>query len=189
MDRRIDHHPGEERFKDSGQREHGRGTKGRFRSRSKSRERPERPEKHFQRSGGGRSRDVLYSTTCPSQPKENSTLASVNVESTKPEHATLFTNSGRLSARQDDSFDSGVHVLLNCGARSHFMSMQTAKSAQLCLYTLTHPGHIMTTGGVQVDVRYYTRAYVPVAEFTFRHHFTVLEILPDMMHGLRCLRS
>ena len=67
--------------------------------------------------------------------------------------------------------------------------MQTAKRARLPLYTLTHPGHVVTVGGVQVEVRYYTRPYVPVRDFVFRHHFKVLEILPDVVLGLPWLRS
>ena len=69
------------------------------------------------------------------------------------------------------------------------MSMQTAKRARLALYKLTNPGHVVTARGAQVEVRYYTRAYVRVGEFVFRHHFKVLEILPDVVLGLPWLRS
>ena len=40
-----------------------------------------------------------------------------------------------------------------------------------------------------MEVRYYTRAYVPVGELVFRNHFKVLEILPDVVLGLPWLRS
>ena len=40
-----------------------------------------------------------------------------------------------------------------------------------------------------MEVRYYTRAYVPVGELVFRHHFKVLEILPDVVLGLPWLPS
>ena len=38
-------------------------------------------------------------------------------------------------------------------------------------------------------MRYYTRAYVRFGELVFRHHFKVLEILPDVVPGLPWLRS
>ena len=69
------------------------------------------------------------------------------------------------------------------------MSMQTAKRARLLLYKLRNPGHVLTAGGVQVEVPYYTRAYVRVGELVFRHHFKVLEIVPDVVLGLPWLRS
>ena len=47
------------------------------------------------------------------------------------------------------------------------MSMQTAKRTQLLLYKLTNPGHILTAGAVQVEVRYYMRPYVRVEELAF----------------------
>ena len=47
----------------------------------------------------------------------------------------------------------------------------------------------MTAGGVQVEVRYDTGAYVQIGEFVFRHHFKVLEILPDVVLGLPWLQS
>ena len=53
------------------------------------------------------------------------------------------------------------------------MSMQTAKGAPSPLYRLTYPGHVVTAGGVQVEVPYYTRIYVRVGELVFRHHFKV----------------
>ena len=61
-------------------------------------------------------------------------------------------------------------MLVNCGAPSDLMSTQKAMRAQLCLYKLTHRGHTMTAGGVQVEVRYYTGDYVRVGEFVFRHY-------------------
>ena len=82
-----------------------------------------------------------------------------------------------------------MELLVDCGATSDFMTMQKAKKAQLPLYELTHPGHVMTAGGVQVEVRYYMRAYVRIWEFVFRHHFKVLEILPDVVLGLPWLPS
>ena len=69
------------------------------------------------------------------------------------------------------------------------MSMQTEKRERLPLYKLTNPGHVLTAGGVQVEVGYYTRAYVRVGELVFRHHLKVLEILPDVVLGLPWLRS
>ena len=56
-------------------------------------------------------------------------------------------------------------MLLDCGATSDLMSMQTAKRAVLPHYELTHPGNIMTAGGVHIEVRYYTRACVCIAKF------------------------
>ena len=82
-----------------------------------------------------------------------------------------------------------MELLVDCGATSDFMSMQTAKRARRPLYKLRNPGHVLTPGGVQVEVRYYTRAYVRVGELVFRHHFNVLEILPDVVLGLPWLRS
>ena len=64
------------------------------------------------------------------------------------------------------------------------MSMQTAKRARVPLYKLTDPGHVLTAEGVQVEVRYYARGYVRFGEFVLRHHFKVLEILPDVVPGL-----
>ena len=69
------------------------------------------------------------------------------------------------------------------------MSMQAAKRVRLPLYKLRNPGHVLTAGGVQVEVRYYTRAFVRVGELVFRHHFNVLEILPDVVLGLPWLQS
>ena len=101
----------------------------------------------------------------------------------------MFTVPGRICACRDDSFDSSVELLVDCGATSAFMSMQTAKRARLPLYKLRNPGHVLTAGGVQVEVRYYRRACVRVGELVFRHHFKVLEILPDVMLGLPWLRN
>ena len=47
----------------------------------------------------------------------------------------------------------------------------------------------MTAGGVPVEVRYYTRAYVRTGEFFFRRHFKFLMILPNVVLGLPWLRS
>ena len=90
---------------------------------------------------------------------------------------------------RDDFFDSSVELLVNCGARSDFIAMQTARRAQLSLYKLTNPGHVLTAGGLQFKVRYYTRAYDRVGEFVFRHHLKVLEILADVVLGLPWLLS
>ena len=150
---------------------------------------PQRPRKHFRRPGGGRPREELNTTTSTNKPKKNSTLGGVNVEGTVPEHASLFTVRGRICACPEDSFDSSVELLVDCGATSDFMSMQNAKRARLPLYKLRNPGHVLTAGGVQVEVRYYTRAYVRVGELVFCHHFKVLEILLDVVLGLPWLRS
>ena len=149
----------------------------------------QRPRKQFRRPGGGRPREELNTTTSTNKPEKNSTLGGVTVEGTEPEHASLFTVRGRICACRGDSFDSSVELLVDCGATSDFMSMQTAKRARLLLYKLRNPGHVLTAGGVQVEVRYYTRAYVRVGELVFRHHFKVLEILPDVVLGLPWLRS
>ena len=131
----------------------------------------------------------MNSTISIDKPEKKSTLQSVNVEGTEPEHATLFTVRVRICACRDDSFDSNMKFCFGCGATSDFMSMQTVNRAQLALYKLINPGHVVTPGGVQVQVRYYTTAYVRVREFVFRHHFKVLEILPDVVLGLPWLRS
>ena len=150
---------------------------------------PRRPRKHRRRPGGGHPGEELNTTISTSKPEKNSTLGCVNVQGAKPEHVSLFTVRGRICARRDDSFDSSMELLVNCGATSHFMSMQTAKRARLPLYKLTKPGHVLTAGGVQVEVRYYTRVYVEVGELVFRHHFKVLEILPDVVLWLPWLQS
>ena len=131
----------------------------------------------------------MNTTISTNKPKKDSTLGSVNVEGTEPEHASLFTVRGSICARRDDTFDSSVELLVYSGATGDFMSMQTAKRARFPLYKLPNPGHVLTAGGAQVDVRYYTRAYVGVGEFVFRHHFKVLEILPHVVLGLPWLRS
>ena len=107
----------------------------------------------------------------------------------KPEHANLFAVRGCICARQDDSLDSNVELLVDCGAPSDFMSIQTAKRVRLPLNNLTNPGHVVTARGVQVEVRHYTRVFIGVGEFVFRHHFKVLEFLPDVLLGLPWLRS
>ena len=141
----------------------------------------QRPRKQFRRPGGGCPREELNTTTSTNKPEENWTLGRVNVEGTEPEHASLFTVRGRICACREDSFDYSVELLVDSGATSDFMSMQTAKRARLPLYELRNPGHVLTAGGVHVEVRYYTRAYVRVGELVFRHHFKVLEILPDVV--------
>ena len=149
---------------------------------------PQRPRKHFRRPGGGRPREELNTTTSTNKPEKNLTLGGVNVEGTEREHASLFTVRGRICACREDSFDSSVELLVDCGATSDFMSMWTAKRARLPLYKLRNPGHVLIAGGVQVEVRYYTRAYVRVGQLVLRHHFKVLEILPDVVLGLPWLR-
>ena len=114
----------------------------------------QRPRKKVRRPSGRRSREQLNTTTSTNKPEKNSTLGGVNVEGTEPEHASLFTVRGRICACREDSFDSGVELLVNCGATSDFMSMQTAKRARLPIYKLRSPGHVLTAGGVQVKVRY-----------------------------------
>ena len=154
----------------------------------KAKKGPQWPRKHLRRLGGGRPREELNTTINTHKPEKNSSLRGVNVEGTEPEHVSLFTVRGRICACRDDSFDSSVELLVDCGATSDFMSMQTAKRARLPLYKLRSPGHVLTAGGVHVEVGYYTRAYVRV-ELVFRHHFKVLEILPDVVLGLPWLRS
>ena len=154
----------------------------------KAKQGPQRPRRHLRRPGGGRPREELNTTISSIKPEKNSTLGGVNVEGTEPEHASLFTVRGRICACRDDSFDSSVQLLVDCGATSDFMSMQTAKRARLPVYKLRNPGQVLTAGGVQVEVRYYTRAYVRVGELVFGHHFKVFEILPDVVLGLPWLR-
>ena len=108
----------------------------------------QRPRKQFRRPGGGRPREELNTTTSTNKPEKNSTLGGVTVEGTEPEHVSLFTVRGRISACREDSFDSSVELLVDCGATSDFMSMQTAKRARLPLYKLRNPGHVLTAGGV-----------------------------------------
>ena len=155
----------------------------------KAKKGPQRPRRHLQRPGGGRPREELNTTMSTNKPEKNSKLGGFNFEGTEPEHASLFTVRGSICARPDDSFDSSVECLVDCGATSDFMSMQTATRARLPLYELRNPGHVLTAGGVQVEVRYYTRPYVRVGELVFPHHFKVLEILPDVVLGLPWLRS
>ena len=150
---------------------------------------PQRARRHLRRPAAGRPREELNTTISTNKPEKNSTLGGVNVEGTEPEHASLFTVRGRICACRDDSFDSSVELLVDCGAASDFMSMQTGKRARLPLYKLRNPGHVLTSGGVQVEVRYYTTAYFRVGELVFRHHFKVLEILPAVVLGLPWLRS
>ena len=182
---RIDRHPEDESFGNQGQtrREEMKVEIARdgFDPAPRAEKGPQRPRKHFRRPGGGRRREELNTTTSTNQPEKNSILGGVNVEGTEPKHASLFTVRGRI--------DSSVELLVDCGATSDFMSMQTAKWVRLPLYKLRNPGHILTAGGVQVEVRYYTRAYVRVGDLVFRHHFKVLEILPDVVLGLPWLRS
>ena len=74
----------------------------------KAKKGPQRPRRHLRRPGGGRPREELNTTISTNQPERISTLGGVNVEGTKPEHASLFTVRGRICARRDDSFDSSV---------------------------------------------------------------------------------
>ena len=120
---------------------------------------PQRPRKHFRRPGGGRPREELNTTTSTNKPEKNSTLGGVNVEGIEPDRASLFKVRGRICACPEDSFDSSVELLVDCGATSDFMAMQTAKRARLPLYRLRNPGHVLTAGGVEMELRYYTRAY------------------------------
>ena len=64
------------------------------------------------------------------------------------------------------------------------MSMQTAKRLRLPAYKLTNSGLVVTAGGVQVELEYYTRTYVRVGEIVFGQHFKVWEILSDVAPGL-----
>ena len=155
----------------------------------KAEEGPQRPRRHFRRPGGGRPREELNTIISTNKPEQNSTLGGVNVEGTEPEHASLFTVRGRICACREDSFDSSVEMLVDYEATSDFMTMQTAKRARLPLSKLRNPGQVLRAGGFQVEVRYYTRAYVRVGELIFRHHFKVLEILPDVVLGLPWVRS
>ena len=66
-------------------REHSRDSKGQFRSRSKSRERPTTASQAFRRPHGGRPREELYSTISPDRPEQQLTLGSA-----KPEYVTLL---------------------------------------------------------------------------------------------------
>ena len=120
----------------------------------------QRPRKQFRRPGGGRPREELNTTTSTNKPEKNSRLGGVNVGGTKPEHVSPSTVRGRICACREDSSESRVELLVDCGATSNFMSMQTVKRERLPLYKLRNPGHVLTAGGVQVAVRYYTRAYV-----------------------------
>ena len=189
----IDRHPEDEKVENQGQarREEIRveTVKDGFDPAPKAKTGPQRPRRHLRRPGGGRPREELNTTISTNKPQRNSTLGGVNVEGTEPEHASLFTVRGRICACRDDFFDSSVELLVDCGATSDFMSMQTAKRARLPLYKLRNPRHVLTASGVQVEVRYYTRAYVRVGELVFRHHFKVLDILPDVVLGLPWLRS
>ena len=155
----------------------------------KAKKGPQRPRRHLRRPGGGRPQEELNTTISTNKPEKNSILGGVNVEGTGPEHASLFTVRGRICARRDDFFDSSVELLVDCGATSDFMSMQTAKRARLPLYKLRNPGHVLTARGVQVEVRYYRRAYFRVGELVLGHHFKVLEILPDVVLRLPWLRT
>ena len=185
---RIDHHPEEKnvRNQDRTRRDEIKVEIARdgFDPAPKADKGPQRPRKHFRRPGGGRPREWLNATTSTNKPERNSTLRGGNVEGTETEHASLFTVPGRICACLEDSFDSSVELLVDCGATSDFMSMQTSKRARIPLYKLRNPGHVLTAGGVQVEVRYYTRAYVRVGELVFRHHFKVLKIFPDVVLGL-----
>ena len=105
---------------------------------------PRWPRKHLRRPGGGRPREEFNTTIGTSRPKKISTLEGVNVQGTESEHASLFTVRGRICARRDDFFDSGAEVLVDCGATSDFMSMQTAEKARRPLCKLTNAGQVLT---------------------------------------------
>ena len=185
---RIDRHPEDESVGNQGQtrREEIRAetVRDRFDPAPKAEKGPQQPRRHFGRTGGGRPRKELNTTISTNKPERNSTLGGVNVKGTEPEHVR-----GRICACCDESFESSVESFVVCGATSDFMSMQTAKRAPLPLCKLRNPGHVLTAGGVQVGVRYYMRAYVRGGELLFRHHFKVLEILPDVVLGLPWLRN
>ena len=68
----------------------------------------QRLRRHLQRPGGGRPREELNTTISTNKPEKNATLRGVNVERTKPEHASLFTVRGHICACRDDSFDCSV---------------------------------------------------------------------------------
>ena len=186
---KVDRHPEDESVRNQGgtRREEIRAeiVRDSFDSAPRADKGPQRPRKHFRRPGGGRPREELNTSTSTNKPEKNSTLGGVNVKGTKPEHASPFTVRGRICACREDSFDSRVELLVDCAASSDFMSMQTAKRARLPLYKLRNPGHVLTAGGVHVEVRYYTRAYIRVGELVVRHHFKVLQILPDVASKLQ----
>ena len=117
---------------------------------------PQRPRRHLRKPCGGRPREELNTTISTNKPERISTLGGVNVEGTDPEHVALFTVRGRICAYREDSFDFSVEILVDCGATSDFMSMQTAERARLPLYKLRNPGQVLTAAVVQVEVRYYT---------------------------------
>ena len=161
---RIDHHPEDESVGNQGRTRRDEIkveiARDGFDLAPRAKKGPQRPRKHLGRPGGGRPREELNTTTSTNKPEKNSTLGGVNVEGTEPEHEPLFTARGRICACREDSFDSSVKSLVDCGATSDFMLMQTAKRARLPLYKLRNPGHVLTVGGVKVEVRYDTRAYV-----------------------------
>ena len=141
----------------------------------------------------GLSNDVLEkSRTPPPAPINPKRIRHLEVSTSKERNLGMRLCSrfeGAFCACREDSSHSSVELLVDCAATSDFMSMHTAKRARLPLYKLRNPGHVLTAGGVQVEVRYYTGAYVRVGELVFRHHFKVLEILPDVILGLPWLRS
>ena len=79
-------------------------------------------------------------------------------------------------------------MLLDCAVTIYFMWKQTAQRAQLPLYSLTHPGPVMTAGRVQVKIWYYMTACVRIGEVVFRPHFKVLDILPGVVLGIPRVR-
>ena len=87
----------------------------------KAKKGPQRPRRHLRRPGGGRPREELKTTISTNKFEKNSTLGGVNVEGTEREHASMFTARGLICARRDDSFDSSVELLLDCGATCDFM--------------------------------------------------------------------
>ena len=156
---RIDHHPKDESVGnlDPAQRDEIKVeiVRDSFNPAPKAEKGPQRPRRHFRRPGGGRPREELNTTTSTNKPEKNSTLGGVNVEATEPEHVSLFRFRVRVCACREDSFDSSVELLVDWGATSDFMSMQTAKRARLPLYKLRSLGQVLTAGAVQVEVPYY----------------------------------
>ena len=129
--RRIDHHREEESFEDPGQarlREiKAESVEDDFDHAPRVGSDARRRKKHFRRPNGGRPPEELNTNISTDKPEENSTLGIDNLGRTEPDHATLLPVPGRFCARPDNSLNSGVHVLVICGARSHFMSMQRGR--------------------------------------------------------------
>ena len=127
--RRINHSPEEERFKDPGQARpeeiKPETVKDDFNHAARVESNPRRPKKHVQRFGARCPREELNST----------------ISTDKPEGKFDTWEYERRESRTRIC-DSPVHVSVDCGATSDFMSMQTATKARLFLYKLTHQGRI-----------------------------------------------